>query len=317
VVDIKLIKDWPRDKLVKQVLRVQERTALNLPRKEDFARLPNIDYFAKIEPHDACVGGDHLAIIDFKNYLVNDTYTIADMARDARKSGRHDYAATLEGNLDAMGIWIADAQGHDISASIPNTYLHGQFQIGIDYELFLHAQITADFFRRMNRKFYNWLQAEYLIVKPYVTMLYGEIHNDGRFRFIPLGHPGPAIFSNKYDKLVHLSSDAFDSSTPLGVLPSEYHADTQNFDTQHHMTKANFPVNEITLLGMGDILILYTDGLTEQKNGEMNFYESRLEQVLKKAKTGTAKEIYANIREELESYCPPSDDLTMVVIKKM
>ena len=316
MVKIELIKDWPKDKLVKQVLRVQERTSLNLPRREDYARLSNIDYYAVIEPYDGCMGGDHLAIIDFKRYLVDDNRTIADMVSDARKSGRHEYASVLEKNLDAMGIWITDALGHDISASVPNTYLHGIFQTGIDYELLLHGEITADLFKRMNRKFYERLQAEYLTEKPYVTMLYGEIHNDGKFRFLSAGHPLPMIFSNKYDKLIHLDHGTFRTSTPLGILPKDYHADTQNF-SHEYMTKKVYPVNEINLLGKGDILILHTDGLSEQKNGEMNFCDSRLEQVLKDVKTGTAKEIYWQIRQELEKYHPPSDDLTIVLIKKI
>jgi hypothetical protein len=313
---IELVKNWPKDKLIEQILSVQERTSLNLPRKEDYVRLPNIDYHAVIEPYDACVGGDQLAIIDFRKYAIDDNHPIDDMILDAKKSGKHDYAARLEKNLDMIGIWISDALGHDLGASIPNTYLHGALQMGLDYELMLHGEVTADLFRRLNMKFYDRLQADYLTEKPYVTMLYGEIYNDGKFRFLSAGHPLPIIFSNEYNKIISLNHDSFNISTPLGVIPWDFPMRTKNF-SHEYKTKDNYPINEVNLLGMGDILILHTDGLSEQKDGEMNFCENRLEQVLREVKTGTAKEIYTKIRIELESYCPPSDDLTLVVMKKI
>ena len=70
---IALIKDWPQEKLVKEVLRLQDLAALALPREGNLPKLSNIDYFAVIEPYEGCVGGDILVIVNFslKIFVLN------------------------------------------------------------------------------------------------------------------------------------------------------------------------------------------------------------------------------------------------------
>ena len=101
-----LIENWPQEKLAKVALQLQERTAANNPRKGDHPLLPNIDYFGDTTPYEACIGGDLLGFVNFHDYHIEDDVTIKDLAAKARAEGRHDYAARLEKNLDAVGIVI-------------------------------------------------------------------------------------------------------------------------------------------------------------------------------------------------------------------
>jgi len=312
---IDLINDWSHAKLAKVALQLQERTAANNPRMEDHPILPNIDYFGDTTPYEACIGGDHLGFVNFQDYHIEDDVTIQDLAKAAREEGRIEYAAKLEKNLDAVGILILDSAGHSIGDSVPITYFRGAFQMAIDYMLLMDGEITADFFRRFNRKYHKWLEPDFITEKPYMTLSYAEIHNTGVIRSLYAGHPPPMIFSDGLNRFVLLDDEYTKSTTPLGVMPKEYYANTDRFQ-QSNGFRQKYPVNEI-MLTQGDIMLLYTDGLIEHTNGKDNFCESHLEKILKDSKQGTAEQIYKTIMSEMHKYCPPKDDVTLVVVKKI
>jgi sigma-B regulation protein RsbU (phosphoserine phosphatase) len=71
----------------------------------------------------------------------------------------------------------------------------------------------------------------------------------------------------------------------------------------------------------GDILLMYTDGVSEAMNPEnVDFSEAALESVTKEARHCSAKEIIAKIQEALEVHTkgsPQSDDITMLVMKAL
>ncbi len=77
---------------------------------------------------------------------------------------------------------------------------------------------------------------------------------------------------------------------------------------------------EERVLDEGDVLILYTDGITESTNSEgCMFEEDRLSASLGRASSGSAEEIVNSILAELAAFSGRSeedDDLTLVVIKR-
>jgi serine phosphatase RsbU (regulator of sigma subunit) len=94
-------------------------------------------------------------------------------------------------------------------------------------------------------------------------------------------------------------------------------------------------MNEWVLMGVGDILLLHTDGLAEhrntddeyypllhthgvgeRRNADDDYYPRRLEQKLKAVKHQTAAEIFDAIRMDLLAFSRPADDITLVVIKR-
>ena len=69
-------------------------------------------------------------------------------------------------------------------------------------------------------------------------------------------------------------------------------------------------------MGTGDILLLYTDGLSEHARGTEPYFPGRLEEVIRNAKHQGAKDIVRDIQTDVLAFAPPSDDISLVVIKK-
>jgi len=72
-------------------------------------------------------------------------------------------------------------------------------------------------------------------------------------------------------------------------------------------------------LNAGDLLLLYTDGVTETMNDKEELYgEERLEKMISDNKTGNAESVRQDILTALKKYAgshPQEDDITMIVIK--
>jgi serine phosphatase RsbU (regulator of sigma subunit) len=72
-------------------------------------------------------------------------------------------------------------------------------------------------------------------------------------------------------------------------------------------------------LSSGDLIVLYTDGVTEAKSEtEEEFGTKRLKQVIKDSHRLSASEIQNNIYQAIKDFTgnlPQADDLTMIVIK--
>jgi phosphoserine phosphatase RsbU/P len=83
---------------------------------------------------------------------------------------------------------------------------------------------------------------------------------------------------------------------------------------------ANNPVKETTLtLETDDMLIYYTDGLTEAENAEGDYYgDQRLVESVLRAAGQPADAVLEHIVHDVESFCagvPLFDDLTLVVVR--
>ncbi|NOR15428.1 MAG: SpoIIE family protein phosphatase, partial [Candidatus Aminicenantes bacterium] len=82
---------------------------------------------------------------------------------------------------------------------------------------------------------------------------------------------------------------------------------------------------ESTTLDQGDILVLFTDVITEavdtalEEVAENLFGEERLLEVIRTHQSGSAREIQAAILSAISEHTgdsPQSDDITLVVIKR-
>lgn len=305
-----MIADWPKEDLVAELLHYQQLAALTLPSKEKLPHLPNIDYFAAVEPYKGCVGGDYLAVINFSEY------NLAERIKDAEAAGDPELGRRLSKSLDTFCIVVADVSGHMLTDGMMAFYLDSGLRTGIGYEFLMHGEITEGLMERLNTRHYNLVDRSFLDRKPYITLLIGEVHNDGRFRFQLAGHPAPKVLSNEFDRLVVLGDERTRVSAPLGMFPSVHRSDLESFEPTIATTHG-YPVNEVHLLGTGDVLVLHTDGLSELKDGELDFCDRELERVLRRVKGESARNIYEAIREEVYRFSPPQDDMTIAVIKKL
>jgi serine phosphatase RsbU (regulator of sigma subunit) len=69
-------------------------------------------------------------------------------------------------------------------------------------------------------------------------------------------------------------------------------------------------------MGRGDILLLYTDGLLDHARGEEDYFPRHLEQVLREVNHQPAREIFESIKMSARDFAPPTDDISVVVIKR-
>ena len=81
--------------------------------------------------------------------------------------------------------------------------------------------------------------------------------------------------------------------------------------------KSKYVINDINLMGEGDILLLFSDGFMEHGEHTMGpFGERRLEPILRETKDQTAAGIAAVLKTELMGYAESTDDMSFVVIKR-
>jgi serine phosphatase RsbU (regulator of sigma subunit) len=268
--------------------------------------LSSIDISGRTYPLAGPVGGDHIIFVDFKR-----RYDLRRRAEEARQLGRNDVADQLEANSRRVGVLVADVSGHSMTDALLAAMLHQAFLVGVLYELETNGQVTARLFEHLNTRFYKSSS-----VTKYLTMVYGEINEDGAFRFISAGHPRPLVFSAAYDRFVTIDPSRTVTFLPIGMFPSESDVDRGMYAAQPYY-KRRYTVNEVNLMGGGDILILATDGLLEHGSGGSGLVPDVLERVIRDAKAETASTIVDRIHEAAMALAPADDDMSLVVIKKL
>jgi serine phosphatase RsbU (regulator of sigma subunit) len=253
------------------------------------------------------VCGDHIIYVDFsKRFNLDERIKHAELTNNLEVSNK------LKELKNKSGILLADVSGHSITDALLNAMLHQAFLVGASYELSSYGNITVDLFETINQRFYQSSS-----IDKFITMIYGEIQNNGDFRFISAGHPLPLIFSNEFNRIVNIDNLNLINFPPIGTLPSESDIDGKNAkDVLGY--KQRYAVNTLNVMGYGDILILYTDGFTEQQSGDLNYTIDRLEKQLIATKHLSAREIFLGVKSDFMNYCvSPDDDATMILIKKI
>jgi serine phosphatase RsbU (regulator of sigma subunit) len=208
------------------------------------------------------------------------------------------------------GIALVDVSGHQITDAMLAGMLHEAFLLGAIYELDLFGTITEKLFENLNTRIYNSSS-----ISKFLTMIYGEISEDDTFKFLSAAHPMPIVFSNMNDRIMDISEDLFVNFPPIGTFPSQEDIDRQAIESVLGFKK-KYEINEWTLMGPGDILLLYTDGLTDHRRGDDDYYPDRLEGALRRVKVLPAQGIFEAIKEDLLDFGEPLDDISLVVIKR-
>ncbi len=273
------------------------------PMAGELPKLPGLDIYGETIPLNGIVGGDHILYVDFSR-----RYDLDARIRQAKEEGRDKVARRLERCRHKAGIAIADVSGHQITDALLAAMLHQAFLLGVIYELDYHGTVTEQLFENLNTRFYNSSS-----VSKFLTMLYGEIDDDGTFRFISAAHPMPVIFSRRFDRIVDVPEQR--TFPPIGTLPSGDDIDRRT-NSSVLGYKDPYRVNELDLIGSGDTMLLYTDGLYEHARGEEGYFPTHLEDVLRATKDGSAQEIFDAIRRDLTAFARPEDDVSFVVIKQ-
>lgn len=284
-----------------------QKIARNIkPSPGEIPSLAGIDIYGESTPLSGEIGGDHLIYVDF-----NERFDMEARIQEALSKGETQKARKLEATRQKAGILLADVSGHSITDALMNAMLHQAFLVGVSYELSIHGEITVDLFETLNLRFYQSSSVE-----KYMTLLYGEIHQYGEFRFISAGHPLPVVFSQKFDRLIRISKEKMTIFPPIGTLISGSQVDSSKYHSVFG-EKERYAVNSMNIMGNGDFLLLFTDGFTDQNSGEYNYITQRMEEHLRTVKFESAENIVKSVKEDFKNVTgQPDDDTTLIVVKK-
>jgi serine phosphatase RsbU (regulator of sigma subunit) len=273
------------------------------PSPGEVPRLDGMEIDGVTLPLNGVVGGDHIIWIDFK-----ERYDLEGRIADAEREGKTEVVEELRRNKHRAGILLADVSGHRITDAMIAAMLHQAFLLGVNYELDRHGEVTTQLFEHINARFFKTSA-----INKFLTMIYGEISDRGRFRFISAGHHPPLVFSREFGRFMPISRDRLVSFPPVGVFPSVDDMDERR-RTNLFGYKKRYEVNEINLLAPGDILLLSTDGLAEHAGGR--YFPEGPERCLRELREASAAEICRGLQADLLQQGKPEDDVSFVVIKK-
>ena len=198
-----------------------------------------------------------------------------------------DYYDFLDLGGERLGLVLADISGKGIAAAL----LMANLQANLRSQCAIAADQPGRFLEMANRLFY-----ENSPDNAYATLFFAEYDNRGRrLRYANCGHLS-ALLLRKHGALERLDS----TGTVLGLF--------QEWDCK---TWEN-------ALSAGDILALYTDGITEACNdrGE-EFGEQRLIASLRRHCEQSSAVLVASVVEDVRKFSPheQSDDITLIVAR--
>jgi serine phosphatase RsbU (regulator of sigma subunit) len=281
-----------------------------MPSAGAIPHITGIDIYGVTVPLNGIAGGDLITYINFQ-----DRFDLDARIRRALSQGQTGVAQALQRLKRKGGVLVADVAGHDFTDAARALLLHQAFHTGALYEMDMHGQITLRLFEQINTRFCKSATLRNLAADrdaaSFITLLYGEISHTGRFSFVSAGHPSPLVFSREFDRFVEISEDRLVTYPPIGLQPGEDQADAKRYQRALGYKK-RYTVNNLNLLGQGDVLLLYTDGLLDQLSP---YTQQELERSVSRARDGKAKDICETILLDRRVMAEQTDDLTLVVIK--
>jgi sigma-B regulation protein RsbU (phosphoserine phosphatase) len=198
----------------------------------------------------------------------------------------YDFFALPDGKL---GITIADVAGKGAGGAL----LMATLRAALASQLTLKTSLQDLFYYLNNFIYYSSASNKY------ITFFYGEIDTkSGLLNYINAGHNPPRIIS-KNKKVIELPPGGMS----LGFFPDSRYEDG------------------LIELKNGDILVLFTDGITERINtaGE-EFKEERMVNLIKNNRKENAQKLLDITLDAIEEFAhcePQNDDITMVILKKL
>jgi phosphoserine phosphatase RsbU/P len=201
-----------------------------------------------------------------------------------------DFFDYLEVGDDRLGVTVGDAASKGVSASAEAMYISGALRMASNFELKISPMM-----KRMN-ELVNKIFAD----DKFASLFYGELSPDkcGLFLYANAGHNPPFFLNSDTNEIRELAP----TGPVLGPTPHG----------KYTVENINFQKN--------DILLIYSDGVTESANENFEMYEEeRLKRLLVSVKDKSPREITYAILEDVIKFSKSgkySDDKTLVVIKK-
>ncbi|NMB78866.1 MAG: SpoIIE family protein phosphatase [Methanomicrobiales archaeon] len=190
-----------------------------------------------------------------------------------------------------LGIMIADVSGKGIPAALFMALSRIVVRVNATWYSSKPAQAIRDA---------NTIISHDSRSGMFVTLFYGYLDSESRvLTFVNAGHNPPIHY--------HAVDGSFSELEATGIAMGA-------------MDDAEY-TQETARLASGDLLILYTDGITEAENSSLDMFGlDRFREVIQASGQRSAKEISDEILRAVKSFTgdhPQSDDITLMVIRSM
>lgn len=199
-----------------------------------------------------------------------------------------DYYDFIEREDRRLVIALGDVSGKGTAAALLMSSLHAA----------IHAQATSNNSLVETISEVNRYLAENTPTNRFVTLFYAELDaQTGALSFLNAGH-NPPIMVHAAGTMENLASGGL----PLGIMPEAFYREGH------------------TQLQPGDVLVAYSDGVSEAVNpaGE-EFGAQRLYEVIARNLDASASGIRDRIEAALSKWAqgtPAADDITLVIVKR-
>ena len=220
--------------------------------------------------------------------LSRDNFDVFQHIETAEQVGG-DYFDAFLIDGEKPGVVIADVSGHGPAAALIMTMLKGML-----HSLTRHFRSAAEILGELNRLMDKMAPPEIFVTM--CLLVFDE--QNGRVHYANAGHP-PLIFVNAASET----------------------CETMRFDSAAlNLTPASTYREEIFPFNIGDMILLYTDGLTEVSNDRDELFgERRLLEVIKDATPCSSAELTSHILEAAHQFAGQdslADDMAIIAVKK-
>ena len=222
-----------------------------------------------------------------------------------------DYYDFFEVGEHRIGIALADVAGKGIAAALVMAVVQASLRIIASEENVSLPELAA----RMNRFLHRSTG-----VSSYATFFYAQLEEDKQqLRYVNAGHNPPYLVRAPQN----ISDGNGTGVTKDEPAPSQRSEDSIELLAAGGMIIGMFPFasyqESVVSLHAGDVLIAFTDGVTEALNSaEEEFGEERLKALIRRVAPLPITEITDAIAQELRHWIDDAtqhDDLTFVVMK--
>src|ERR1035441_6216193 len=270
----------------KKYSRVLEETVRELEASREVIRQKNLEEREKIEQELALAQETQASLLprflpQFENFRIHAFNS------PTRYVGGDFYDFQQLSSGEWLGV-LADVSGKGISAALLSSMVLGALSMEF------HSRTQPQ--EVLNRV--NQLVCQKSLPSQFVTLFLFLLDPHGIGQFISAGHNPAFLFRFATGKIEKLVSDAY----ILGM-----------FDFASYESRA-------FRLDKGDILVVYSDGLTDAQNHrEEMFGEERLLEIIRQeapAGSHALKQKFLKAIEEFTQGMPQTDDITFVVVEK-
>ena len=198
----------------------------------------------------------------------------------------YDFFPLSKGRL---GFLVADVSGKGVPAALLVSTVHSAVHLQID-----EAKTIAELVSRIDRHLQR-----FAATRKFLTLFFGLLEPDsGLFRYVSAGH-NPALVARADGRLERLES----TGVPVGMLPG-----------------ASWREETVTL-GQGDLLCVYTDGVTEAVNeSDEEFGLDRLSALLRRQAAQPVAQICEAVLAAVFDFArgmPQYDDQTLLITRRV